>query len=283
MIHSIINVVAIPVTSLLVEKLYNSKEYTCKRLYYYSVLLYSLIALFCMTLHAYVKLRRNPMPTANTDRLAFTCLVIMVIMVIADTIINLIGFFWIVGAYYQDRICIGYVDVTIAVVSQLKVIFVLCIAVLAFLYICLFRNCLNARPRLRFINKRHKNYLSSLKSIYLQEKHVNKKFIKKLLNKREFIDFLKQCQFSEEENLYLDEFYSEQFTEKKEETIREEKLCAICLDVLNSRDLIYRLDCSHIFHCGCTHGWFEKKLLCPLCKDSIREKIIKHIYNELDY
>lgn len=282
MIHSVINLVLLPAAMLLLEKLINSQNYHCKRLYYYTTMLYGLVIIFCTALHTYVKLRRSPLPILATDRIAFISLVVMVISIILDMILNLIGFFWIVGAYYQGRICIGYIDIFVAVISQLKVIFVLCLGMLGFLYICLFRNCLNSRPRLRLVNKRHRNYLSALKSIYLQEKHVNKKYVKKLLNKREFIDFLKQCQFSEEENLYLDEFYSEHFADKKEGSSKDDRCCAICLDTMNSGDLIYRLDCHHIFHCGCVSGWFEKKLTCPLCKDSIREKIIKHIYNELD-
>lgn len=282
MIYSVINTVAVSLAALLIEKLYNSKEYKCNRLFYYSTLLYALMIFFCVVLQIYIKLRRVRQPTMNTDRVAFICLVTMVILALADMILNLLGFFWTIGAYYQGRVCITYVDVIIAVTSQLKVIFAFCIAVLAFLYVCLFRNCLNARPRLRFRTKRHRNYLSSLKSIYLQERHVNKKYIKKLLNKHEFIDFLRQCQFSEEENLYLDEFYGEHVTDRKDGIIKEEKSCAICLDGMNRGDLIYRLDCGHTFHCGCSSSWFEKKLVCPLCKDSIRENIIKHIYNELE-
>ncbi|KAL2320591.1 hypothetical protein Fmac_029560 [Flemingia macrophylla] len=46
--------------------------------------------------------------------------------------------------------------------------------------------------------------------------------------------------------------------------------CCICLCPYVDGTELYRLPCTHHFHCGCISRWLRSKATCPLCKFNIR-------------
>ena len=42
--------------------------------------------------------------------------------------------------------------------------------------------------------------------------------------------------------------------------------CAICIDGVEIRKLMIRLDCNHFYCSQCIRKWFEKNITCPLCR-----------------
>lgn len=59
--------------------------------------------------------------------------------------------------------------------------------------------------------------------------------------------------------------------ENEEKRIAGDKndLCTICQNNYSKNDDIEYLNCSHTFHRSCLIPWLEKKLNCPICKQSI--------------
>ncbi|KHN34569.1 E3 ubiquitin protein ligase RIE1 [Glycine soja] len=45
--------------------------------------------------------------------------------------------------------------------------------------------------------------------------------------------------------------------------------CCICLCPYVEGEELYRLPCTHHFHCGCISRWLRTKATCPLCKFNI--------------
>ncbi|MED6204767.1 hypothetical protein PIB30_012004 [Stylosanthes scabra] len=45
--------------------------------------------------------------------------------------------------------------------------------------------------------------------------------------------------------------------------------CCICLSPYVDGAELYRLPCTHHFHCGCISRWLRTKATCPLCKFNI--------------
>ena len=45
--------------------------------------------------------------------------------------------------------------------------------------------------------------------------------------------------------------------------------CAICLDSLQSGQMVKALSCTHKFHSQCINFWLKQKLKCPLCKERV--------------
>lgn len=45
--------------------------------------------------------------------------------------------------------------------------------------------------------------------------------------------------------------------------------CAICLEDLQSGQMVKALACSHKFHSKCINFWLKQKLKCPLCKERV--------------
>ena len=54
----------------------------------------------------------------------------------------------------------------------------------------------------------------------------------------------------------------------------QDKSCIICFEEYDSqsKDLIYKLKCKHIFHKDCLDTWFKKNPTCPLCRTDINFK-----------
>ncbi|KYK56390.1 hypothetical protein DCS_03390 [Drechmeria coniospora] len=43
--------------------------------------------------------------------------------------------------------------------------------------------------------------------------------------------------------------------------------CAICIELVEDREMVRRLGCGHVFHSSCIMRWFLKQHdICPLCK-----------------
>ena len=182
--------------SLVTEKIFNSKDYSCKRLYYYSLLSYINVFLFTFTLNIYLRIRKRKMTRAN-HRIGITSLVSMLILIAIDIILNLLGFFWLIGSYSEGRVCINGMDIFLAVIFQMKVIFIIFIGLVGFLFLILFKECFLHRNRKKD-PKEEEKYKGILESIYKQDKHISKRYIDKFLSKRDFLAFLNKCDFIEE-------------------------------------------------------------------------------------
>jgi len=63
------------------------------------------------------------------------------------------------------------------------------------------------------------------------------------------------------------------YEEKKKGSSKDEThtpdSCAICLDDLQTGQMVKALTCSHKFHSKCINFWLKQKLKCPLCKERI--------------
>jgi hypothetical protein len=64
------------------------------------------------------------------------------------------------------------------------------------------------------------------------------------------------------------------FEEKKKSSSQKDdanskESCAICLDDLQTGQMVKALACSHKFHSSCINFWLKQKLKCPLCKERI--------------
>jgi len=58
---------------------------------------------------------------------------------------------------------------------------------------------------------------------------------------------------------------------RNEESLANNKdSCAICLDDLQTGQMVKALQCSHKFHSQCINYWLKQKLKCPLCKERIQ-------------
>lgn len=56
--------------------------------------------------------------------------------------------------------------------------------------------------------------------------------------------------------------------EKYDENIEyTPEICVICLDIYCENQNILKLECNHFFHENCIKEWFEKKSICPYCKN----------------
>jgi hypothetical protein len=42
--------------------------------------------------------------------------------------------------------------------------------------------------------------------------------------------------------------------------------CSICLDLLDTQEVLSKTDCNHYFHPDCLHPWVTSKRTCPLCR-----------------
>ena len=50
----------------------------------------------------------------------------------------------------------------------------------------------------------------------------------------------------------------------------KEKKCSICLDDFNDKDLVYLLECKHLFHKICIDEWLTKyNYNCPICRKKL--------------
>jgi hypothetical protein len=53
---------------------------------------------------------------------------------------------------------------------------------------------------------------------------------------------------------------------------RQDDICAICQDDVESNQEVRRLDhCNHYFHRNCIDTWFQGNVHCPTCRHDIRE------------
>jgi RING-finger-containing ubiquitin ligase len=49
--------------------------------------------------------------------------------------------------------------------------------------------------------------------------------------------------------------------------------CTVCLEDFKHRDLLLKLDCSHVFHQTCALRWLQLHKRCPLCQVEITSKV----------
>lgn len=61
--------------------------------------------------------------------------------------------------------------------------------------------------------------------------------------------------------------YEEKKQSKEDATGKDS--CAICMEDLQTGQMVKALTCSHKFHSTCINIWLKQKLKCPLCKERI--------------
>lgn len=71
---------------------------------------------------------------------------------------------------------------------------------------------------------------------------------------------------------------------KFDESVQRQYLpeeCIICLMGYTQGDaMIDYPNCNHCFHFDCLSVWLKEKMVCPLCKGTIRSSIIRAIVND---
>ena len=76
--------------------------------------------------------------------------------------------------------------------------------------------------------------------------------------------------FIESTEYYQNAIYPQLYDDLNEKKIKNiDKICSICIDNYHKDNIIYELDCSHIFHKKCFSKWIELNNTCPLCRASI--------------
>ena len=76
--------------------------------------------------------------------------------------------------------------------------------------------------------------------------------------------------FIESTEYYQNAIYPKLYDDLNEKKIKNiDKICSICIDNYHKDNIIYELDCSHIFHKKCLSKWIELNNTCPLCRASI--------------
>ena len=76
--------------------------------------------------------------------------------------------------------------------------------------------------------------------------------------------------FIESTEYYQNAIYPQLYDDLNEKKIKNiDKICSICIDNYHKDNIIYELDCSHIFHKKCLSKWIELNNTCPLCRASI--------------
>lgn len=67
-----------------------------------------------------------------------------------------------------------------------------------------------------------------------------------------------------------DDFYKLNYKEYLFVEEPKEKRCSICLDDFNDKDLVYLLECKHLFHKICIDEWLTKyNYNCPICRKKL--------------
>ncbi|XP_058111113.1 E3 ubiquitin-protein ligase SDIR1-like [Magnolia sinica] len=59
----------------------------------------------------------------------------------------------------------------------------------------------------------------------------------------------------------------------------DELMCSICLEDVESGELVRHLPCLHQFHVGCIDMWLRQKAVCPICKSLVRYYHLLHRTN----
>ncbi|XP_020960333.1 E3 ubiquitin-protein ligase At1g12760 isoform X1 [Arachis ipaensis] len=72
-----------------------------------------------------------------------------------------------------------------------------------------------------------------------------------------------------ESDSYNENHISELFLEPDDSVSTSFQECCICLSPYVDGAELYRLPCTHHFHCGCISRWLRTKATCPLCKFNI--------------
>lgn len=53
--------------------------------------------------------------------------------------------------------------------------------------------------------------------------------------------------------------------------------CSICLEDIGEKEDVFLMECRHYFHFHCVLAWLDKKMQCPLCKESLRMMLFNKI------
>lgn len=62
--------------------------------------------------------------------------------------------------------------------------------------------------------------------------------------------------------------------EKVSSNSEEKPTCSICLEEYNKKDVIWKIQCGHIYHKKCIIEWTDKKLICPLCRENLTNQLL---------
>lgn len=50
--------------------------------------------------------------------------------------------------------------------------------------------------------------------------------------------------------------------------------CPICLDDYKKNDIIWQIECGHIYHKFCIIEWTDNNLNCPLCRETLSNQLL---------
>ena len=121
--------------------------------------------------------------------------------------------------------------------------------------------------------RRKKNqFKKTLENLY-------KNIYSKNFNAEEFIakyqTEIDSVELNEHEYAILKDKFSYNHDGKKEHTPEE---CIVCLEEYKKDQLLLDYpNCNHTYHFDCITTWLKEKMVCPLCKQTIRSSIIRAI------
>jgi hypothetical protein len=85
------------------------------------------------------------------------------------------------------------------------------------------------------------------------------------------------------ENLRLNTeiiIHNKPINQSQDENNNEEEICSICRQELEDKSILRKLKtCSHKFHLNCIDQWFEKQVLCPICRVDVRASVSRDSQN----
>ena len=64
----------------------------------------------------------------------------------------------------------------------------------------------------------------------------------------------------------------------KQNEIKEDDECTICLKIFEINDILHKLPCEHKFHKNCIIEWLKKINSCPLCRKEFPKRLVPDIH-----
>ena len=56
--------------------------------------------------------------------------------------------------------------------------------------------------------------------------------------------------------------------------INKNEECPICYDKMKNKELIVKIQCSHLYHQKCINKWIMKRNNCPMCRANIKDILV---------
>lgn len=265
-------------TALLVERVYNRKEYTC-RIKTYTLLIgnYSALALFFLLLRFQMALRSN-------SKIRKVALPLCILLALFFFLINFLGFGWFIEELMSPPTCLRIFDK-----AFLILVFVSILAFIVFAFFFLVFAIIQRRNRIlqrRFVNVHRdpeiiKNEMirRNLSSIYNHPQLHTRESVDKFMEHSETKSLMvKLPALQSELTLFKKYFLRELDFQKISELVSNDKInCVVCFLEFSKGEFVFEFDCAHYFHKNCVEEWLKIRVSCPSCRNNLRHNLVKRM------